>query len=116
LSQHQAVKDDDGRVKLYADIAHPINAVCREMIQERVIQAFTEEKNQSELPGYTPIYDDFEQEAPTTPAAPTPAEPPPVESIQVQGAESPRGPHKVPSQQPQPEKSINGGFGAGVFE
>ncbi len=116
LSQQQAVKDNDGRVKLYADIAHPINAMCREMIQERVIQAFTEEKNQSELPGYTPSYDDFDHEVPSAPPTQAPTEPPPVEPIQVQGAEPPRGPHKVPSQQPQPEKSINDGFGAGVFE
>ena len=36
-------KDDDGRAKLYADIAHPINSACREMIQQRVIQAYQEE-------------------------------------------------------------------------
>ena len=34
----RAPKDADGRAKLYADIAHPINSDCREMIQERVIQ------------------------------------------------------------------------------
>ena len=30
-------RDGDGRVRLYADIAHPINASCREMIQQRVM-------------------------------------------------------------------------------
>ena len=34
----RAPKDADGRAKLYADIAHPINSDCREMIQERVIR------------------------------------------------------------------------------
>src|SRR5688572_19203898 len=33
LSPDRAVKDDDGRAKLYADIAHPINQKCREGIQ-----------------------------------------------------------------------------------
>ena len=42
------MKDDDGRAKLYADIAHPINSACREMIQQRVIQAFEEEKARSQ--------------------------------------------------------------------
>ncbi len=40
LREQHAVKDDEGRAKLYADIAHPINSACREMIQQRVIQAF----------------------------------------------------------------------------
>src|SRR5436190_21909122 len=31
LSDARAPKDADGRAKLYADIAHPINSFCREM-------------------------------------------------------------------------------------
>ena len=38
LKDDRTVKDEDGRTKLYADIAHPINSACREMIQERVIR------------------------------------------------------------------------------
>ena len=44
LREQAATKDEDGRAKLYADIAHPINSACREMIQQRVIVAFEEEK------------------------------------------------------------------------
>ena len=33
LADARAPKDADGRAKLYADIAHPINSQCREMIQ-----------------------------------------------------------------------------------
>ena len=44
LREQRTVKDDEGRAKLYADIAHPINSACREMIQQRVIEAFQEEK------------------------------------------------------------------------
>ena len=43
LDDERAIKDTDGRAKLYADIAHPINSECREMIQDRVIEAFDRE-------------------------------------------------------------------------
>ncbi|MHC4180591.1 MAG: SpoVG family protein, partial [Planctomycetota bacterium] len=51
LKEQQAIKDDEGRAKLYADIAHPINSSCREMIQDRVIEAFTGERDRSKTPG-----------------------------------------------------------------
>lgn len=50
--------DDHGRAKLYADIAHPINADCREQIQNRVIGEFYEELERAKLPGYISRYDD----------------------------------------------------------
>lgn len=101
-------KDDDGRAKLYADIAHPINSSCREMIQQRVIQAFEEEKARSKMPGYVPSYDDFEPEEMGTPSRQA--------TVQVQGAEKPRGPHRPHATQPQMNRRTNGGFGAGIFE
>lgn len=52
-------RDETGRNKLYADIAHPINSQCRETIQERVIAAFEEELVRSQEPGYVSSYDDF---------------------------------------------------------
>jgi len=48
------------RIKLYADIAHPINTSCREMIQNAVIVAYQKEKELSLLPGYICTYDDFQ--------------------------------------------------------
>ena len=48
-------EDPKGRVKLHADIAHPINAECRRKIQETIISAFEEELEKSKLPGYKPI-------------------------------------------------------------
>lgn len=42
------------RLKLHADIAHPINADCRHAIEERVIHAFHQELERSKLPGYVP--------------------------------------------------------------
>ncbi|HEY6563581.1 MAG TPA: SpoVG family protein [Pirellulaceae bacterium] len=51
-------RDSEGRSKLYADIAHPINAQSREMIQRVVVQAFREELEKSQLPGYLSRYEE----------------------------------------------------------
>ncbi len=59
LHEDRAEKGDDGRARLYADIAHPINSDCREMIQQRVIIAYGEELERSRLPGYICTYDDY---------------------------------------------------------
>jgi stage V sporulation protein G len=59
LHEDRAEKGDDGRARLYADIAHPINSDCREMIQQRVIVAYGEEVERSRLPGYICTYDDY---------------------------------------------------------
>ena len=48
----------DNNSRLYADIAHPINAECREMIQNSVIEEFEKEQELSQLPGYRSRYDD----------------------------------------------------------
>ena len=45
----------EGRLKLHADIAHPINASAREAIQKRIIEAYAEEVEKSKLPGYKPV-------------------------------------------------------------
>jgi len=55
LSEDRAKKDIKGRMKLHADIAHPINAECRRKIQEKVIIAFKEEVERSKEPGYKPV-------------------------------------------------------------
>jgi stage V sporulation protein G len=55
---HTATKDAEGRAKLYADIAHPINSECREMIQRRVVEAYRAELERARLPGYVSAYDD----------------------------------------------------------
>ncbi|HEY2881842.1 MAG TPA: SpoVG family protein [Pirellulales bacterium] len=60
LNSNRAPLDDDGRAKLYADIAHPINSACREMIQQRIIEEFHEELERAKQPGYVSRYDDFD--------------------------------------------------------
>jgi len=54
LSESRAKEDVKGRMKLHADIAHPINADCRHMIQETIVKAFEEEVERSKQPGYKP--------------------------------------------------------------
>ena len=42
------------RLKLHADIAHPINARCRQETEHRVVQAYWREVERSQQPGYVP--------------------------------------------------------------
>ncbi len=62
LDENRAIRDQDGRAKLHADIAHPINSTCREYIQGAIIKAFQEEKIRSKQPGYVCRYDDYDAE------------------------------------------------------
>jgi len=62
LDEDRAIRDADGRAKLHADIAHPINSACREVIQGAVIRAYTEERERSKQPGYICTYDDLDAE------------------------------------------------------
>jgi stage V sporulation protein G len=61
LKEDRTIKDEHGRTKLYADIAHPINSRCREAIQDRIIQAFREEIDRSKQPGYISSYDELDE-------------------------------------------------------
>lgn len=65
LPRNRTTKDSKGRPRLHADIAHPINAKCRQHIEERVMSAFQEELEESKRPGYKPVdVDDLEDEVP----------------------------------------------------
>jgi stage V sporulation protein G len=55
LSEERARQDAQGRMKLHADIAHPINADCRKSIQETIVKAFEEEMEKSKDPDYKPV-------------------------------------------------------------
>ena len=62
-----------GRLKLHADIAHPINAECRQDIERRVLEAYDRELERSREPGYVaPSLDaedfDLYDERPARPA------------------------------------------------
>lgn len=59
LTDRRPARTQDGRSKLYADIAHPINSACREAIQSRVLEAYEHELVLAQQPGYVCRYDDF---------------------------------------------------------
>jgi stage V sporulation protein G len=114
LNPNRAPLDEDGRAKLYADIAHPINSACREMIQERVIREFREEQERAKLPGYVSRYDDFDiDDFPPPRHSRGPSRGHPTTSyvrpgsergsqVQVVAEQAPRPPHKpAKSQRPQ---------------
>jgi len=129
-AQERMPLDADGRAKLYADIAHPINSHCREMIQDCVVREYEAELERAKLPDYVSRYDDFdldygEYRRPAATAGDT----------RVDGAHAreavggahfrppaaadsarPRGNAPPPrSSREQARPSRGGGFGAGIF-
>jgi len=123
LDENRATRDADGRAKLHADIAHPINSACREVIQGAVLKAFQEEKERSKQPGYVCTYDDFDSEyepsfsqlvselhAPSRNHAP---------NYRTHAAHAPRGAHannhEAPSSVGSREETRSEGFGAGIL-
>lgn len=62
FDEERATRDVDGRAKLHADIAHPINSTCRERVQNTIIDAYHQEVEKSKLPGYRPTYDDLDSD------------------------------------------------------
>ena len=54
--RHQNYRNGNGasRLKLHADIAHPINARCRQDLERRVVSAYWDEVERSKQPGYVP--------------------------------------------------------------
>jgi stage V sporulation protein G len=60
LDEERAIRDADGRAKLHADIAHPINSACREVIQSAILKSYREERERAKQPGYVCNYDDMD--------------------------------------------------------
>jgi stage V sporulation protein G len=120
LDEDRATRDADGRVKLHADIAHPINSACREVIQGAVLKAFQVEKERAKQPGYVCTYDDFDSDYDTAP----PAYGQPVSPLngpgqgrgyRTHGAHAPRGSHPAAGPVAAREDKPADGFGAGVL-
>jgi stage V sporulation protein G len=59
LGTDRTIRNPEGRAKLYADIAHPINSECRDLIQNRVLHAYEDELLLAQRPDYVCRYDDF---------------------------------------------------------
>ena len=65
LNENRSNKDGKGKIKLHADIAHPIHADCRKKIQEEVIKAFKQTLENSKALDYKPVeIDEAEDEVP----------------------------------------------------
>jgi stage V sporulation protein G len=62
LDENRAPRDASGRVRLHADVAHPINAASREYIEKAILKAYYEELERAKQPGYVCRYDDYETE------------------------------------------------------
>ncbi len=56
LDENRVMRNPTGgsRLKLHADIAHPINASCRTTIEHDVVGAYERELERSKQPGYVP--------------------------------------------------------------
>ena len=67
LAEDRGDKDDRGRVRLYADIAHPIHQDARDFVEEKVLGAFRAEVDRSKEDGYVATsfedldYDSYER-------------------------------------------------------
>jgi stage V sporulation protein G len=130
LPESRALRSPDGRAKLYADIAHPINSECRDQIQHKIVESYDREVILSQQPGYVCHYDDYGDDydpgdagfydepgmesrgsaqraarATSRLDAPAPETPPPPHD--------PTPERKVPS--PRAEGSGSGSFGDGLF-
>ncbi len=58
LKQQAFHESQDGRSKLYADIAHPINSECRELIQDSVLEEYRIEVARSKEADYSSRHDE----------------------------------------------------------
>ena len=126
LEETRPARDPAGRVKLYADIAHPINSECREMVQQSILREYAEELKRAQQPGYVSRYDDTygdvdvdayesfdELEQRSVPATPVP------NSHQIQPAEpAPPAPHhrNQRTQTTRRPADAADAFGAGIFD
>ncbi|MGI9456204.1 MAG: SpoVG family protein [Aeoliella sp.] len=131
LDSNQAIRQPDGRAKLYADIAHPINSACREMIQEHVIREYEEEIERAKQPGYVSTYDEYDDDHPpassrtrvdeshSSQTASAPHHPPQSRPIDTSTPSPPSQPHHISpdggSQPPKAQQQKSTGFGEGIF-
>jgi stage V sporulation protein G len=120
LDENRAIRDTDGRAKLHADIAHPINSTCREYIQGSIIQAFQEERERSKQPGYVCRYDDYDAEYEPESYAQIVTEMSQArkaaqqqEGYRTDRPHAPRGAHAPAEQEATPR--TKGGFGSGIL-
>jgi len=129
LFSDRGTRDSEGRAKLYADIAHPINSACREMIQQRVIEEYQKEQELAKQPGYVSRYEDDYEDSFTGRDFEELVEPrkdvSTSRTTEIQPGETvPRPPHANTTQGPPTPDTAKpvggaqkkGGFGAGILD
>jgi stage V sporulation protein G len=117
LDENRAMRDTDGRAKLHADIAHPINSSAREVIQSAIIRAFQEERERAKQPGYVCTYDDYDSEDDISYAGMVSemGSRPAGNYRQHASHSAPRGMHSKSEDRTPKAESATGGFGAGLM-
>ena len=112
LDENRALRDADGRAKLHADIAHPINSACREVMQNAIIKAYHDERERAKQPGYVCTYDDYDGddfEVPSYGGEMTRG------AVRAHGPHAARANHMQPNEAPVARTDRGNDFGAGVF-
>ncbi len=119
LDENRGLRGADGRAKLHADIAHPINSSCREVIQSAVIRAYQEEKERAKQPGYVCRYDDYDGDdidSYSQIVSDMQATRAQHDGYRAHGPhQGGRGTHAAPSQERLPAAEENREFGAGII-
>jgi stage V sporulation protein G len=120
LDEGRAVRDPEGRAKLHADIAHPINSHARESVQAAIVKAYGEERERAKQPGYVCRYDEIEFDTDDLPASYGGV----VQEMGKAAGYKAHGPHQPAARgthlgQPAPAaakaKAADGDFGAGIL-
>lgn len=117
LDEGRALKGPQARDKFHVDVAHPINAACRELVQSTVLAAYKEELKRREA-GLAPVHPYSPDELVTVGEEYEEAEEAaafeehPEEAREHQQPESVR---EEPEELEQKEKKQAGGFGQGIL-
>lgn len=117
LENDRSYKNLNGKAKLYSDIAHPIHAACRDLIQERVLVAYEQELILAREPSYVCRYEDYGEDdllaSEQSTTVPHPG-PPGARNVRLDSAQSTTIPHAHRTRDPaitrEPED-----FGDGLF-
>jgi stage V sporulation protein G len=129
LRGSQDLQDIEGASnKLYADIAHPINQACRDLIQQAVLREYQLELQRAMQPGYVSRYDEeYVEHIPHLPPTPTTDAPRPADRPLAERTVAERPIAQTPIPRPhmldepatsdpvQEPKSPENPFGNGIF-
>ena len=122
LDESRAPRDPHGRLKLHVDIAHPINAACRQAMEKAIIEAYEQELERSRQPGYVAprLYDEEEdlgEPATHRPSAPEPAAQQPTEKPDEQMVQTNHQQAEQAPEEPRPksDEEHDHKFGEGIL-